>query len=43
LRSKCIAPAADGASCDFLDGPECLPPAQCISGKCLVPDPTACR
>ena len=43
LRGKCIPPAADGASCDFLDGPECLPPAQCISGKCLVPDPTACR
>lgn len=43
LRGKCVAPAADGASCDLLSGPGCLAPAQCVSGKCLVPDPAACR
>jgi hypothetical protein len=43
FRARCMPPAADGASCDPMNGLSCLAPAQCISGKCLVPDPASCR
>lgn len=43
LRGKCVPPAADGASCDAQNGPGCLLPARCVSGKCLVADPSSCR
>ena len=43
FRGRCTPPAADGASCDPLNGPACLAPAQCMNGKCVVPDPASCR
>jgi hypothetical protein len=39
----CLAPAADGASCDPLMGPSCLPPALCTGGKCTLADPSSCK
>ncbi len=45
----CIAPAADGAACDRVNGPSCLAPARCVSatdastaGTCLLPGAAAC-
>lgn len=38
----CMAPLADGASCDP-NVPDCLEPAQCINGKCALPDPSSCK
>ncbi len=38
----CLAAAADGAPCDPLNGPNCLPPASCVDGACTIPDPTIC-
>jgi hypothetical protein len=44
LAGKCSAAAADGEACSTADtGAHCVPPARCISSKCLVPDPTTCR
>jgi hypothetical protein len=46
----CVAAAADGAHCDTVSGPPCLPPAQCVtgsptatSGTCTIADPTDCN
>jgi hypothetical protein len=46
----CVAPAADGAPCDRVVGPPCLPPARCVAsspvasgGVCALPDPVACK
>lgn len=39
----CIAPAADGATCDSKAGPGCAAPALCVAGKCTLPDPNACK
>lgn len=39
----CIAPAADGASCDASNGPGCLAGAACIGGICRLEDPASCR
>jgi hypothetical protein len=42
FMGTCLAPAADGAACDATNGPECTPPAQCVSGACKLPNPAAC-
>lgn len=39
----CLASAADGESCDNVDGPYCMPLSQCIAGKCIAPAPAACQ
>ena len=45
----CVAPAADGAACDTVNGPDCLTPAKCVSpttggttGTCQLPGSMAC-
>ncbi len=43
LQGTCIAPAADGGTCNTESGPNCLPPARCVSGQCKLPDPTTCK
>ncbi len=44
LGGKCSGAADDDGSCSAADsGPHCLPPARCVTGKCTVPDPAACR
>lgn len=44
LGGNCHPAAADGASCSTgTSGPSCLSPAKCVSGKCTLPDPTACH
>jgi hypothetical protein len=40
---SCIAPAADGASCNDSAGPWCEGPALCTSGACQVPNPNTCK
>jgi len=47
----CLAPAAEGASCDTANGPSCLSPARCIGtvgdggtvGICTLVDPSTCH
>jgi hypothetical protein len=39
----CVAPAADGAACDEVMGPRCLPGARCSSGKCVLADGSSCN
>jgi hypothetical protein len=46
----CIAPAADGAACDSVNGPGCLVPARCVgtetdggaTGTCQLPGSQSC-
>ena len=45
----CVAPAADGAACDTLNGPTCLTPARCVTGgsgstagTCQLPGSMTC-
>jgi hypothetical protein len=43
----CVAPAADGAACDLVNGPPCLPDSRCItddgsSGTCAFIEPSSC-
>ncbi|HEY8088867.1 MAG TPA: hypothetical protein VIF09_13500 [Polyangiaceae bacterium] len=40
---KCVAAAADGASCNVTTGPSCEGPAYCNGGVCRMPDPAACK
>jgi hypothetical protein len=35
-KGVCVARAADGAHCDLVAGPFCLPPALCIQGTCQL-------
>lgn len=42
IMGTCLAAAADGAACDATNGPECMAPAQCVSGVCKLPNPAAC-
>lgn len=42
LMGTCLAPAADGAACDATAGPDCLPPAQCVSSVCKLPNAASC-
>lgn len=35
-NGKCVPFAADGDPCGGWDGPDCQPPAQCVSGVCSV-------
>jgi hypothetical protein len=39
----CQAVATDGAACDPLNGPSCLPPAACLGTACALLDPTTCH
>jgi hypothetical protein len=46
----CVAPAADNAACDLVNGPPCLPPARCVTssdassaGVCTLPSSNACN
>jgi hypothetical protein len=43
MQGTCLAPAIDGAACDVEKGPDCLPPAKCITGVCKLPDPALCK
>ena len=38
----CISPAPDGEVCDETQGLGCLPPADCISNRCLYPSLSNC-
>ncbi len=44
----CVPFAADGYPCDTAAGPDCMPPARCVTdadgtaGTCVVPTPAAC-
>jgi hypothetical protein len=44
----CVAPAADGAACDTMVGPDCIAPARCVTGgtgtagTCLLPGSQSC-
>jgi hypothetical protein len=42
VMGTCVAPAADGAACDTTNGPDCLPPAECVGGVCKLPNPASC-
>ena len=33
----CAAAAADGAACNASNGPDCMPPAECMAGTCQLP------
>jgi hypothetical protein len=43
MTQTCLAPAADGAACDTVNGPGCLTPAKCVTagsattGTCQLP------
>jgi hypothetical protein len=39
----CVAPAADGASCNDENGPKCIAPARCTGGVCTIADPAKCK
>jgi hypothetical protein len=39
---KCQAPAIEGMHCDLTNGPQCLLPAFCAGGVCILPS-TTCR
>lgn len=43
LSGTCLAHAADGADCDAVNGPNCMPPALCVNKKCTLPDPSSCK
>jgi hypothetical protein len=43
LMGNCLAAAADGAACNVQDGPDCLPPAQCVNSVCTLPDTSTCK
>lgn len=43
LEGTCLAPAADGATCDETSGPKCVAPARCVGGVCKISDPSTCR
>jgi len=43
----CEAAAADGAACvadaTYMKGPGCVEPAECVGGKCTLPDAATCK
>lgn len=47
FTGTCEAAAADGAACiadaDFQKGPGCIEPAECVNGKCTLPDAATCK
>lgn len=44
LGGTCSVAAADGATCGTADSaPHCMAPSRCVSGKCALPDATACH
>lgn len=42
-NNVCIPPAGDGEFCDDTQGLNCLPPAGCISHRCMFPSLAACN
>ncbi|MBS1151603.1 MAG: Thiamin-phosphate pyrophosphorylase [Myxococcaceae bacterium] len=42
LSGTCIAPAADGAACDFNNGVDCRASAACEAGVCKLYNPASC-
>lgn len=42
-QGTCLAHAADGASCDIQNGPNCLQPALCVNKQCTLGDPSSCK
>jgi hypothetical protein len=38
----CIAPSPEGGPCDPVNGPGCMAPAFCLSGKCTIANSTFC-
>jgi hypothetical protein len=38
----CKAAVREGAACDNVVGPPCLPPGRCIDGTCFIPDANKC-
>ena len=43
LVGTCEAAALEGAACDAVNGPNCLPPASCLFGVCTSIDPASCQ
>ena len=43
VMGTCQAPAADGASCDAINGPSCAAPSKCVSGTCKSTDVSTCK
>ena len=39
---QCLPPASDGEVCDDNQGLGCLPPARCLSNRCVFPSMEAC-
>jgi hypothetical protein len=39
----CVAAAADGQTCDTVNGPDCVTPAVCTNGVCKLPDAASCK
>jgi len=39
----CEAAAPEGAACDAVAGPSCMPPAACLDGVCIIFDPATCH
>ena len=42
LTGTCVALAKEPASCNLDMGPECLSPAVCAAGSCVIPDKSTC-
>jgi len=42
-QGTCQAAAAEGAACNPTTGPNCMPPAACLSQVCTILDPTTCH
>jgi hypothetical protein len=47
FKGTCAPAAKEGEACvadaDISKGPGCLEPAECVGGKCVLPDPAACK
>lgn len=42
-QGTCVAPAADGAACDDIQGPGCMQNAECINDVCTLDDTSTCN
>jgi hypothetical protein len=42
MTGTCVGPAADGATCDATNGPDCTTPAKCVAGTCQLPGSMSC-
>jgi hypothetical protein len=47
ITGTCEPAAADGQACiadaDYQKGPGCIEPAECVAGKCTLPDAATCK